>query len=72
MSAFRDLGRKALEAVITAELGDRAPDYNILDLVNAYVEMFGFVDFDEVNTASFHELAAKYRKLEPTDTPPPN
>jgi hypothetical protein len=49
-----------LEITIEARLGDTAALYDLLALVEGYVERFGFVDLDEVDTAEFEALAKRY------------
>lgn len=48
MSAFTDLGRMVLEAVITADAGDLVEAVDVPRAVNAYVEKWGFADRDQV------------------------
>lgn len=72
MSPFKDIGRQVLEVVLTSHLGNRADQYDVPGLVNAYVETFGFLDLDEVNDDRLRELTAKYRKLGLDNTPSSN
>jgi PHP family Zn ribbon phosphoesterase len=60
VTAFKDVGRMVLEAVITARLGDGAEKHDVPALVDEYVKQFGFKDLDEVNDADFENLAWKY------------
>lgn len=48
MTAFSDLGRMVLEAVITADVGDLVEAVDVPRAVNAYVEKWGFVDKAQV------------------------
>lgn len=48
MSAFPDLGRMVLEAVITADTGELAEAVDVPKAVNAYVEKWGFVGKEQI------------------------
>lgn len=62
MSGFKDLGRMVVECQITTTLGDRAGDFDIAALVEAFVERFGFVDVDEVESSVYWAFVREHEK----------
>lgn len=70
VSNFKDIGRIVLEAQITASLGQAAERFDIVGLVNGFVEEFGFIDLDESDRARYLALLARHdrtRSIPPTN-----
>lgn len=62
MSGFDDIGRRAVEAMITAKLGLHAGDFEVPAAVEAFVAKWGFVDIDEVPADDFWRLLREHAK----------
>jgi hypothetical protein len=60
--SFPDLGRRVLEAVVLAHLGNRADFYDVSGVVNTIVDRVGFVDMNEIDPLVLEEILDQNRK----------